>query len=182
MLVAINPEGQDGVYRSLRESEYYKGGFALQYYGFHHEITSLVEAAKLYVLDNHQKIQDWTELSFTLRGYSPSGVRGKDSVHFGMKEAERQRRYPPTPKPAPPPGKKTPRAVSSPKLQEFLKQMDDETIQIKTINEVVYDWTDGDFSLQINGVWYDLINHSDQRVIIEIAHFIETQLSQPDSP
>jgi hypothetical protein len=173
MLVSIPLDGEEGVYKRLRESEFYKGNFGKEYYQRIHEARSVVEAAKIYIMDNYAKVKDWTEVHFNLVGYGEK--ERSDRVYFGMKDAERKRRYPPKPRPEPKESKRALRAERMPKLAAMLKRMDEEKIQVETF-EAVYDWTDGDFSITVNGKEYWWIDHHNPDAIIEIAHFIENQL------
>jgi hypothetical protein len=50
-------------------------------------------------------------------------------------------------------------------------------ITVSTFDEAVYDWTDGDFSVTLNGKSYLWITSES---IIEIADYIETKLKEQD--
>ena len=150
MLVVIPLDGEEGVYRRLRESEFYRGNFGEEYYRRMSEMNRVVEAAKIYIVDNYKKITDWTELHFAL--YSQG--KDRETLRFGMKNAERLKRYPPKPRTESKDSKKRPRAERIPRLEEMMKKLDEERIQVSTFDEAVYDWTDGDFSITINGVLY----------------------------
>lgn len=173
MLVTIPLGGEEEVYKRLRESEFYKGNFGKEYYQRYSEMNKVVEAAKMYIIDNYQKISDWTELHFKLRVYGEN----KSTVDFGMKDEERKRRYPPKPKSE---SKSRLRQLAeeykSPYIAEMLKRIDNERIQVETF-EAVYDWTDGDFSITVNGKEYWWIDHQNPDAVIEIAHFIEKNIS-----
>lgn len=178
MLVAIPLDGEEGVYRRLRESEFYKGNFGEEYYRRMSEMNRVVEAAKMYIIDNYKKITDWTELHFELvQGFNEH----RKILRFGMKDAERLKRYPPKPRTEPKDGKKHPRSVRIPRLEAMMKKLDEERIQVSTFDEAVYDWTDGDFSITINGVGYMWIDHRNPGAVIEIAHFIEENLKKQNN-
>ena len=57
----------------------------------------------------------------------------------------------------------------------MLKELDDQTIEIKSFDQAIYDWTDGDFSVVFNGISYNWI---DATSIIDIASHIERKLSK----
>ena len=59
----------------------------------------------------------------------------------------------------------------------MLKELRDATIQVSTFDKAVYDWTDGDFSIVLNGVDYNWI---DSDSIINIANYIEGKLDDKD--
>lgn len=178
MLVTIPLDGEERVYKRLRESEFYKGNFGKEYYQRYSEMNKVVEAAKMYIIDNYQKISDWTELHFKLCGYGED----RGTVRFGMKDEERKRRYPPKPRSE---SKSRLRRLAeehtSPHIEEMLKRIDDEKIQVESF-EAVYDWTDGDFSVTVNGKLYMWIDHHNPDAVIEIAHFIEKQLNNGEQP
>jgi hypothetical protein len=54
-----------------------------------------------------------------------------------------------------------------------MEEIDAQTIEIKTFDKAVFDWTDGDFSVVFNGVDYNWI---DANSIIDIADYIESRL------
>lgn len=174
MLVAIPLDGEEGVYKRLRESEFYKGKFGNEYYRRMSEMNSIVEVAKMYIVDNYKKVSDWTELHFELRGYAED----KGTLRFGMKDAEYKRRNPPPPESETRPGKRKLQSERFPRLEEMRKKRDEERIQVSTFDEAVYDWTDGDFSITVNDKEYWWINHRNPDTVIEIAHFIEKTLDR----
>lgn len=112
--------------------------------------NSLIEAAKIYVIDNYKLIGDYTELDLMLR----SGATG-NRFYFGPKRS---------------------RVVSrSEMLTSILKDLDSRTITIETFDEAIYDWTDGDFSVVFNEVSYNWI---DDNSVINIASYIEKKLDE----
>jgi hypothetical protein len=58
-------------------------------------------------------------------------------------------------------------------FNKLINELNDKTIEIKTFDAAVYDWTDGDFSVTLNGVNYNWI---DSNSIIDIAAHIERKL------
>lgn len=160
MLVDLSREEKD-ILESVRSSEYYKNkGFISNYYDLKFLISSLVTSAKVYILDNYDKIEDWSELSLSL--YHNKSTKGP--TLFGLKDAEDKKRYP---------SRKSGKRSGT--MQRLLKKIDDETTQIEKIESCVYDWTDGDFSLDINGVKYLWI---DGESAIKIADYISKKINK----
>jgi hypothetical protein len=56
-----------------------------------------------------------------------------------------------------------------------MEEVDAQTIEIKTFDKAVFDWTDGDFSVVFNGVNYNWI---DSNSIVDIAAYIEKKLTE----
>ena len=112
--------------------------------------NSLIEAAKIYVIDNYKLIDDYSDLDLILR----SGATGK-RFYFGPKRN---------------------RVVSrSGMLTNILKDLDSRTITIETFDDAIYDWSDGDFSVVFNEVSYNWI---DDDSVINIASYIEKKLDE----
>jgi hypothetical protein len=71
-------------------------------------------------------------------------------------------------------GTKSKRSKGGSKIfNKLISELNDKTIEIKTFDKAVYDWTDGDFSVVFNGVSYNWI---DSNSIIDIAAHIERKL------
>ena len=110
--------------------------------------------AKLYILKNYKKIQDWSNLNVTI-------------VSKQTQECTEYFKY----------VKSKPTKRDSPTVEKLWRNMD--TINKKkhnpivTLSDVVLDPSDGDFSLKINEIEYLWIN--DESVIL-IAQYIEEQL------
>jgi hypothetical protein len=139
------------------------------------EFGELVSGAKIYVLDNYKKVNDYSDLHMIL----VSGASG-EKVHFGKKRADRKKKvkddsqmsekmknFMKTVKPAP----------VSKRVQEIMDRIDNEIVTIETFDSAVYDWTDGDFSVTINGKDYLWITGDS---VIDIADYIETKLKEQD--
>ncbi len=112
--------------------------------------NSLIEAAKIYVIDNYKLIDDYSGLDLILR----SGATG-DRFYFGPKRSREVSR--------------------SGMLTNILKDLDSRTITIETFDDAIYDWSDGDFSVVFNGVSYNWI---DSDSVINIASYIEKKLEE----
>ena len=163
--------GEEKKLELIRSSEnYVQGSFADGWRRHRQEMSKILEAAKVYITDNYKKISDWMELSFLLYGY------GKNSpIHFGTKDAERKKRHPALQK-APCKTKIGEERLG--RMKKALERINKEKIPIKTFDEAVYDWTDGDFSVTINGKDYMWIDHHNPSVVIDIAEFISKKLSE----
>lgn len=151
MLVDLS-KNENEILESIRNSEKYKSGnFQRVYITAFAEIKRVIEAAKIYVLDNYQKVEDYSDLHLMIRCANHS-----KTCYFGKKS-------------------KTdfPRSGSK-VMARILKEIDNETIEITSLDKSVYDWTDGDFSVVINGVDYNWI---DDNSIVDIADYIEKRLS-----
>jgi len=173
MLVGIDfSQDEENTLNSIRSKESYIGEkFYDNYSRLHSELRSLVAGAKIYILDNYNKVNDYSDLSMILE----SGASG-ERVHLGKKRADRVKKSEPEPsekikklrklaKPAP----------VSKTLQKIFDEMDSKMVTVATFDEAVYDWTDGDFSVTINGKSYLWITSES---IIEIANYIEEKLGK----
>lgn len=157
MLVSIDMDnfGEDKVLDSIRKSPAYSiGSFRREWLECLSRAQMVSSAAKIYVLDNYKKVSDYSELSLRL-------IHNQGKQYFGLRDRRSNER------------KETPRKTS-PVLERISKELDDKTIQIDSFDEAVYDWTDGDFSVSFNGVWYLWI---DDESVVSIASFIEKKLT-----
>lgn len=156
MLVDLSKSEQE-VIHYIREGEYYKSeSFMKNLFDLKGELNKLVETAKIYVLDNYQKVDDWSDLSLNLY-HNKSEGKGK---WFGPKK------------------KGSKKGKRSDTIDKILDEIDRETTQIESLTDCVYDWTDGDFSLKINGVDYLWI---DGTSIVSIAQYIQDFLNNKGS-
>lgn len=172
MLTIIDTSGEEGVLKRLRSTEAYVQGKFEDEYQYHlSKANSIVQSAKIYILDNYEKVKDWAELNLTIQR---SGAR---IDFYGMKAAERERRYPKKESETLLERKDKARVFKSESIDKILKDLDEITIQIEKIHDVAYDWTDGDFSIKINGKLYIMIDRTNPGVVIEIASFIKKQLN-----
>jgi hypothetical protein len=153
MLVDIS-EGEEEVLNSIRNSKKYKDkSFGIAYYSAVSEMRKIVAAAKIYILDNYQKIQDYSDLSLMMRCANHKGT-----IYIGKKNKER----------------KFPSEI----LANVMKEIEEKTIQVDKFDLAVYDWSDGDFSVVFNGVSYNWI---DSDSIISIANHIENELVKSEA-
>jgi hypothetical protein len=152
---------EDEVINSIRELESYKSeSFLADMFDLKGKMNRLISAAKIYVLDNYQKVDNWSDLSLDLY-HNKSEGRGK---WFGPKRDRSKQR----------------KRRGSDIMDRMLRGIDEKTTQIDSLTYCVYDWTDGDFSLKINGVDYLWI---DGASVISIAQHIQDVLNErSDSP
>lgn len=149
MLVDLSKTEQE-IMDSIRESEKYKSGnFQMRYVEISAELRRLVDAAKVYILDNYEKVEDYSGLHLMLRA-----ANHEKSCYFGQKREFDDSKISPT-------------------FRKIMKEIDEKTIEVKTFDKAVFDWTDGDFSVVFNGVDYNWI---DSNSIIDIAGYIERSL------
>lgn len=158
MLVDLSKSEKE-VIDSIRGTKSYSDQkFADTYHQLARQIGGVVEAAKIYILDNFKKVDDYSELSLMLKCANHEGT-----VYIGKKEPEETNEKS---------GK-----IRSGILHKMLKELNDQTIEISSFDDAVYDWSDGDFSVKFNGVGYNWI---DRYSIISIADYIEQKLDEKD--
>ena len=148
MLVDIS-KGEEEVLSLIRGGQKYKErDFETRYVEFSTEVRSVIEAAKIYILDNYEKVKNYKTLHLMMRCANHEGTQ-----YFGTKSKRN--------------------GGQSKIFNKLIKELNDKTIEIKTFDKAVYDWTDGDFSVVFNGVSYNWIDGSS---IIDIASHIERKL------
>lgn len=156
MLVDLSKSEQE-VMDNIRGMEYYRSSsFMKNLFDLKGELNKLVEAAKIYVLDNYQKVDDWSDLGLNLY-HNKSEGKGK---WFGPKK------------------KGSKKGKRSDTIDRIFIEIEEQTTQIESLNDCVYDWTDGDFSLKINGVDYLWI---DGTSVVSIAQYIQDFLNKKGS-
>jgi hypothetical protein len=174
MLVDVSKNEQE-VLEALRTDWFYlTGSFGREYEQRVRETRKLVEVAKIYVLDNYSKVKSWRNLWTTIRAANYDNLV---YIHKRDSELRKERRLRQKTN-----GKENrPRArkMRLEKFEDIFKELDKKTVSPKTFTGAVYDWTDGDFSVKINGKWYNWIN---AQAIIDIAAYIEEQLSENPIP
>ena len=149
-------EGNEEVWKS---SEFYtEKNFMDEYRKHMIGMEHVAECAKIYILKNWEKIEDWTGLDVTILDNT-----GKKTEYFNYR----------------PLNEKIDEKRSNSGFVKILREMNEldkkKHRPIKRIKDVVLDPTDGDFSLTINRknhLWID--NDS----VIVIANFIETKLNE----
>jgi hypothetical protein len=149
MLVDVS-KGEEEVLSVIRGGKKYKdGNFETLYIELSAETRSLVEAAKIYILDNYKKVKDYKTLHLMLRCANHEGTQ-----YFGTKSKRKK--------------------GGSKIFNNLINELNKQTVEIKKFDNAVYDWTDGDFSVVFNGVSYNWI---DSNSIIDIAAHIERKLA-----
>jgi hypothetical protein len=173
MLVSINPDDLDKTENEILDAirqnpEYGEANFSENLRLLLSKTSVLIQSAKIYILDNYKNVEDYSDLSLKLT----AGISG-ETFYFGKKRKDRKKierekseavkKLEAIAKPAKP----------NPRIEKLLRELDEKTTEIKTIDNVWYDWTDGDFSISINGSEYLWI---DDRSIITIADYINKKL------
>ena len=149
MLVDIS-KGEEEVLSVIRGGKKYnEGNFEIRYIEFSSEVRTLVEAAKIYIIDNYKKVKDYKELHLMLRCANHEGTQ-----YFGKRSRKSK--------------------GGSEIFNKLINELNDQTIEIKKFDAAVYDWTDGDFSVTFNGINYNWI---DSNSIIDIAAHIERKIA-----
>lgn len=133
----------------------------LQEYNNHIAAMEIVaECAKIYILNNWEKVIDWSNLNVVVT--DGRGGKYKPVEYFNYVKRERKKQG----------------VKSSGLMNDILASMDATDKKkhnpIVSLNDVVLDPTDGDFSLTINGKEHFWI--SDDSVIV-IAAYVEQQLN-----
>ena len=148
MLVDIS-KGEEEVLSIIRGGKKYnEGNFETRYIEFSAEVRTLVEAAKVYILDNYKKVKDYKTLHLMLRCANHEGTQ-----YFGTRSKRSK--------------------GGSEIFNNLINELNKQTTEIKKFDAAVYDWTDGDFSVTFNGINYNWI---DSNSIIDIAAHIERKL------
>lgn len=167
-----NQEDNEAV---IQSSDYSVSTDFLKEYRNHKIAMQIVsECAKIYVLNNWEKVTDWSDLEVimedanTLEGHLNDHNGGKpledyvEYYNYTGKRLEKKNRL----------------TKSSDFMKEWLGEMDDKDKlrhnPVISVSDVVLDTSDGDFSLKINGRSHMWI--SDSTVII-IADYIEKELN-----
>ncbi len=152
MLVDLSKSEQE-VLDGIRNSEQYNSkDFSSNYFRLSGELSMVVRAAKIYILDNYEKVKDYSELSLVIRCANHDSTK-----YFGKKIEKRSKKD----------------GSGSRVISKIIEELDRERIEIKEFNEAVYDWSDGDFSVVFNGISYNWI---DPMSVIEIASYIEERI------
>ena len=114
----------------------------------------LVNCAKIYICDNYEKIKDWSKINLNIRDNKPKDSTSKQPNHGKMFFH-------------------TNRKWNSDIINKIFENMDSKPVE--TITDVIMDWSDGDFSLSINGLEFWWISDS---VVLDIASYIEHELNK----
>lgn len=134
---------------------YVEGDYLTEYRKHMIAMSHIANIAKSYILNNWQKVTDWSNLEVTLR----HGLTGDTATYYTYRPLSNI-------------------TSSDENIKSLFEKIDVEDKKrhnpITVVNEVVLDPTDGDFSITVNGTPYWWLN--DQTVII-IADYIEKQLT-----
>jgi hypothetical protein len=173
--IDINNFGEEKVLSSIRSmQEFSDQNFDQNFLETRSKMSRIITAAKIYVLDHYQEVEDWNYLYLNLHhnaGRQRFCLKNEEKIkkieeeriakltgsakklhdHIAKQDSEKP-------------------AKGSNTLRKLLEESKKESIEIETVTDVVYDWTDGDFSLTINGKPYLWI---DGESVIDIANYIE---------
>ena len=151
-----------------------EGDYMKEYHKYQEAMHHIAEFAKMYILENYEKVKDWSELDLKIT-HQLDGTRVEFYNHYkkpfeAPEPSERMKKFLTLV------SKEEPRKKSD----TFQKLMDEieETNKKKhnpivTFDQAVLDTTDGDFSVKINEQDFYWIT---DKPIIEIADYIEQQL------
>lgn len=151
---SMNEADHDKVWQS---SEFYTDkNFESEYRKHLIAMTHIVECAKIYVNKNWSLINDWSNLNVIITDNTGKSTKyynhvPRESVGFDPKTLKRKRDI----------------------FDDLEKRRKKEHNPIKTLDGVVLDTSDGDFSLTINGKDHLWIDGSS---VIVIANYIEKNL------
>lgn len=138
----------------------------------------IAEFAKMYILENYQKVKDWSELDLKIQ-HSLDATVVEFYNHYKKpvppkEPSERMKRFTKLVSPEKP--------KRSKHIQEIIDKIEAERKSkhnpIVSFDEAVLDTSDGDFSVKINGQDFYWI---DNEPIIEIADYIEQQLKTQEN-
>lgn len=123
------------------------------------EANMIAESAKFYILENWEKVEDWSGLEITLMG-----AHQKTPIQFYNKELHSPPNFHPD--------------YKGGMITRWLERYGESQEQhnpISTFNGVVLDPSDGDFSITVNGIDFLWISYD---TIITIADYIEKSLNE----
>lgn len=170
MLFHPSAETLEGYKKIWNSSEFYTSdSFKHEYEKHLTAMQHIAACAKIYVIDNYEKVKSWKELDITIRDNSKTKTEYFNYVP--RLPIEKSRSEIPSA-----PGIKRCRTIISSTIDRIDKERHN---PILTLTNVVLDTSDGDFSLTINGKEHNWISDDS---IIEIANYIEEQLKnkEPD--
>lgn len=143
-------EFEEGYKRSIFWTE---SKFLQEYHKHIAAMEHIASCAKIFILKNSQKIEDWSDLEVEIEDNS-----GKKTVYYKFTPVKRE--------------------AKTPKQHDIFERIEASRKRkhnpIVSLTDVVLDPTDGDFSLTINGrdhLWID------DGSIILIANYIEEKLN-----
>lgn len=106
----------------------------------------LVHDAKMYIWDNYKKVTDWSHIFVEIRNGNPiDNANKKESVVFCKRSEEGSTLF-----------------------------YDPSWVEMETLTDVIYDESDGDLSVTVNGEEFWWV---DAEACVSIAQFIESQLN-----
>lgn len=172
---------EEGEYKKHWQSSIFwvEGDYMKEYHKYQEAMHHIAEFAKMFIIENYEKVKDWSELDIKLR-HGLDGTVVKFYNHYK--------------KPVPPKepnermkkflalvSKEEPRKKSD-SYQKLIDEIEETNKKkhnpIVTFDQAILDTSDGDFSVKINGQDFYWIT---DRPIIEIADYIEQQLKTQEN-
>lgn len=166
---------EEGEYKKHWQSSIFwvEGDYRAEYEKHREAMYHIAEFAKMYILENYEKVKDWSELDIKIK-HNLSGERTEFYNHYKKpvppkEPSEKMKKFLKLVSP-----EKTKRSESMQKIFDEMEERDKAKHNpIVSFDSAVLDTTDGDFSVKINGQDFYWI---DDKPIIEIADYIEEQL------
>lgn len=150
---------EDEYENGYKESIFYvEGEYRKEYTKHMAAMSHVANIAKSYILKNWKLVDDWSDLEVVIT-HGPTGEK-----EYYYKYKDRYKSY-----------KKRNGGSMGEIFQEFEKERKRNQNPVISIDDVVLDPTDGDFSVTINGKEYWWI---DDDAVIIIADFIESKLKK----
>jgi hypothetical protein len=156
-----------------------EGDYMKEYHKYQEAMHHIAEFAKMYILENYEKVQDWSELDVKLR-HGLDGTKVEFYNHYkkpfeAPEPSERMKKFLTLV------SKEEPRKESE-TFKNLMYEIEETNKKkhnpIVTFDQAVLDTTDGDFSVKINGQDFYWIT---DKPIIEIADYIEQQLKTQEN-
>lgn len=171
---------EEGDYKKHWQSSVFwvEGDYKKEYHKYQEAMHHIAEFAKMYIVENYEKVKDWSELDLKIT-HQLDGTKVEFYNHYKKpaqpKElSERMKRFMELVSPEKPKRSKI--------IQEVLDEIERKNVAkhnpIVTFDQAVLDTSDGDFSVKINGQDFYWIT---DRPIIEIADYIEQQLKTQEN-
>jgi hypothetical protein len=168
---------EEGEYKKHWQSSIFwvEGDYKKEYHKYQEAMHHIAEFAKMYILENYKKVEDWSELDLKIR-HNLDGTVVEFYNHYKKpvppkEPSENMKRFMKLVSPEKPKRSKI--------IQDALDKIEEENQSkhnpIVSFDEAVLDTSDGDFSVKINGQDFYWIN---DEPIIEIADYIEKYLNE----
>lgn len=146
----------DGYKKRIKSSQYHIEAGFLEQYNHHLGVMGVIAySAKVFILENWEKVKDWSMLEVVV--HDKSSRKNKHTTEYSNKDLNS--------------GWNEEEAIG-----RLMKAWSDERHNpVVSVRDVVLDHSDGDFSLTINDHEHWWIN---DEAVIEIADYVEEQLKK----